>query len=270
MKTAIVVSTPGAKFAAVAIKEALDAGIRKVGRLGYDGVELAVRDPALVNTKEILKVVREAGLTVPAIGTGQAYGEEGLSMTHPEKSVRERAAARLAAQVRFAAGFGASVIIGLIRGTIYPGASRQDIIGWMKEGLLACAQKGAETGVGLLVEPLNRYETGLLNRAEEAVALIEELGQPNIKLLLDTFHMNIEERSIPETIRRVGPLLGHIHVADSNRHAPGEGHINFLEIIATLREVGYDGFLSVEALPVPDPDTLASSSIAHLRKLLAE
>ncbi len=270
MKTAIVVTTAGVKFKAVAIKGALADGMRKMAELGYDGVELAVRDPAMVDAEEAKTLAAEFGVEIPALGTGQAYGEEGLSFTSPDADIRSRAAKRIRAHVELAEKLGAMVIIGLIRGTLVEGVERKQAVTWMKEALAECARFAEPKGVRLVVEPLNRYETSLLNTAGEAVALAEEIGAPNVGLLVDTFHMNIEEPSIEESIREAAGRIWHVHVADSNRWAPGAGHIDFRSIVKTLREIGYEGYLSVEAMAVPSPEELAVSSLGYLRKMLSE
>ncbi|MFQ6672056.1 MAG: TIM barrel protein, partial [Candidatus Tectimicrobiota bacterium] len=137
------------------------------------------------------------------------------------------------------------------------------------EALRECAALAEEEGVRLVLEPLNRYETNLVNTVAEALQLIKEVGSEAMGLLFDTFHANIEEPSIEGSIRAAGSRLLHVHVADSNRWHPGAGHIDFAQIVATLREVGYDGYLSAEILPLPDPHTCARKTIEFLGGLLA-
>jgi len=270
MKTAIVVSTPGAKFEAVAIKGAISDGMAKMAKLGYDGVELAVRDPVMVDPKEITSLANRLNLGIPALGTGQAYGEEGLSFTDPDESLRRRAVERILAQTELAEKLNAMVIIGLIRGTIAEGVSKDQAMAWLDEALTECARAAADRGVALVLEPLNRYETVLLNTISESAELIERIGQDNVGLLIDTFHMNIEEPSMEGSIRAAARMIMHVHVADSNRWAPGAGHIDFRSIVKTLKDVGYDGYISVEAMPKPSADELAVASLKHLKGILAE
>ena len=270
MKTAIVISTPGAKFEAVAIKGAISDGMKKMAELGYDGVELAVRDPVMVNPEEIMKLAAELGLGIPALGTGQAYGEEGLSFTNPDENIRRRATERIMAQIELAKKLGAMILIGLIRGTVVEGVSKEQAMAWLEEALSECARFGVEKNVSLLLEPLNRYETNLLNTISEAVAVLEKIGATSLGLLIDTFHMNIEEASMEGGIREASDFVRHVHVADSNRWAPGAGHIDFHSIVKTLGEIGYEGYISVEAMPKPSAEELAVASLKHLRKVLAE
>ncbi len=122
-------------------------------------------------------------------------------------------------------------------------------------------------GVRLALEPINRYETTLINTVDEGLDLIDRVGADNFGLLLDTFHMNIEEPSIEESIRRAGDRVFHFHVADSNRWYPGAGHLNFRSILSALAEIGYEGFVSGEFLPRPDAETAAREAIVFLRGL---
>ncbi len=267
MKLSIVLSTQPARFEALAYKGDFERNVEKIARLGYEGVELAVRDPNLLDADYVEEVVSRLGLEVPAIGTGQAYGEEGLSFTDPDEGVRRRAIERIEAQIRFARRFDALVIIGLIRGRVAPGVERGQALSWLAEALRECAALAEKEGVRLVLEPLNRYETDLVNTVAEALELIERVGAGNIGLLFDTFHANIEEVSIERAIREAGERLLHVHVADSNRWYPGAGHLDFASIVAALREVGYEGYLSAEVLPLPDPDACAQKAIGFMRGL---
>ena len=265
MKKAIVVSAQPAQFNAVAFKGNLKANFAKVARLGYDGAELAIRDPRAVNVDEMHRLARMHNLEVPAIGTGQAWGEEGLSFTDLNPEVRRAAIERLKSHVPVAARFGAVIIIGLLRGIVRQGVGYAQATVWMVEALKECAETAAKANVRIVLEPINRYETTLINSARNGLAVIEQVGADNVGLLLDTFHMNIEEPDLNESIRLAAPRLFHFHVADSNRWYPGAGHIDFPGIIATLRQVGYAGYLSVEAMPMPDADTCAEESVKAMR-----
>jgi sugar phosphate isomerase/epimerase len=265
MKTAIVLSTHAARFNAVAFKGDFEANVAKIAAWGYNGVELAIRDPKLVDADALLSVVNQHGLEVPAIGTGQAWGEEGLSFTDPDPDVRTAAIQRVYDHVPFAARTGAVIIIGLLRGIVKPGVKHEQAYAWLVEALQRCSAAAAPHGVRLVLEPINRYETTLINNVDQGLTLIEVVGADNFGLLLDTFHMNIEEPKIEDSIRTAGDRIFHFHVADSNRWYPGAGHIDFGSVMATLRDIGYAGYVSVEAMPMPDADTCAERAIANLR-----
>jgi sugar phosphate isomerase/epimerase len=121
--------------------------------------------------------------------------------------------------------------------------------------------------VRLVLEPINRYETTLINNVDQGLALIEAVGADNFGLLLDTFHANIEEPKIEDSIQAAGDRIFHFHVADSNRWYPGAGHLDFKSILDALFATSYQGFVSGEFMPLPDADTSAQRSIAYLRQL---
>jgi sugar phosphate isomerase/epimerase len=270
MKLSIVVSTQPASFSALAYQGEVEKSLAKIAAWGYEGVELAVRDPSLLEVAHIEKIISEKNLSVPAIGTGQAYGEEGLSFTHPDGEVRKKAMARLNAHIDFASHFEALVIIGLIRGKVLDSVKRPQAMQWLVEALRQCAAAANEKGIKLAVEPINRYETNLVNTVAEGLDLIGKAGAENVGLLLDTFHMNIEEPSLEASIRQAGRRLFHVHIADSNRWYPGAGHLDFARVVSALQQARYDGYLSAEILPLPDADTCAERAMKFVRALLAD
>jgi sugar phosphate isomerase/epimerase len=267
MKLSVVLSTQAAQFQAATFKGDLETNLQQIARMGYDGVELAIRDPKLVNLDELERVTRSHHLSVPAIGTGQAWGEEGLSFTDPDPEIRRKAIERIKSHVQVAARFNAVIIIGLIRGLVRPGLDQAQAERWLCEALQECSQSAMPEGVRLALEPINRYETTLVNNVTQGMELIDKVGVPNFGLLLDTFHMNIEETIIDDSIRACGKRIFHFHVADSNRWYPGAGHMDFRTILRTLNETGYQGWVSGEFLPKPDATTAARKSIEFLKGL---
>jgi sugar phosphate isomerase/epimerase len=267
MKLSIVLSTQAAQFEAVAFKGDLSANVGKIAGWGYDGVELAIRDPRLVDGDELLHIVSDHGLGVPAIGTGQAWGEEKLSYTDPDSGVRAAAIERTIAHVPFASRTGAVIIVGLLRGIVRPGIEHAQAMDWLVAALQECCAAAGPHGVRIALEPICRYETTLINNTAQGLDLIRRVGAANMGLLLDTFHMNIEEPVIEDSIRAAGDRIFHFHVADSNRWYPGAGHLDFASILEALYATGYAGYVSGEFMPQPDADTSARRSIAYLRGL---
>ncbi|MEW5959552.1 MAG: 5-keto-L-gluconate epimerase [Chloroflexota bacterium] len=267
MKLAIVLSTHAAQFQAVAFKGDFETNIAKIAGYGYQGVELAIRDPRLVEPDELEKVIKKHKLAVPAIGTGQAWGEERLSFTSDRPDIRRAAIERVKSHIPLAARFKAVVILGLIRGITPAGQSHEQSMAYLVEALQECSAAAAPHGVRYALEPLNRYETDLIHTVAEGVDLIERVGADNFGLLLDTFHMNIEEPAIEASIRACGDRIFHFHVADSNRWHPGAGHLNFKSILEALFQTGYQGWVSGEFMPLPDADTGAQRAMAYLQAL---
>ncbi len=267
MKLSVVLSLKPARFEAVAFKGDLDRNLAKIAGWGYDGVELAIRDPWAVDAEELADLVAAHGLAVPALGTGQAWGEEHLSYSDPDPAVRRAAIERTKAHIPVAHRLDALIIIGLLRGLVQPGVNQAQALDWVTDALAECCAEAALSGVRIALEPINRYETTLVNTVAQGLELIDRVGADNLGLLFDTFHANIEEPSIAESLLAAGDRLFHIHVADSNRWYPGAGHLDFAHLLGVLPRIGYGGFVSGEFMPHPDADTAAQRAIARLRSL---
>lgn len=228
----------------------------QVRAAGYRVVELAVTDPQTLDYDSLRATLDHYGLQLVAFTTGQAAGKEGLSLSSPDIRVREKAIARVQAHAKMARGFQAIVIIGLLRG-------KSGNLSLLFESIKECTQAYPE--VRFALEPLNRYETELINSVAEALGLVELIGADNLGLLFDTFHSNIEERSVREALTLCGERLFHVHLADSNRWIPGFGHFPFAELWEALEAVGYQGALVLECLPRPDPVWLLSENEVRRR-----
>jgi len=264
MKLGFALSYEDTSFSAIG-KGAVFELMKLMADLQYDGVELGIRNPEAVDIHSLSRIIEETGLRLIAIGTGQAFVDEGLAMTHAESTCREMALQRLKRQVDLAQIFDAYVILGLIRGNL--GAHRPNRFEYFTSALLGLCDYAQTKGVTLLVEPLNRYESDFLNRGAEVLELIDQLSCENLKLLLDSFHMNIEEKDPAQTIVSAGGRLAHVHLADSNRRYPGQGHINFAALIAALRKIGYSGYLSGEMLNYPDLETCILAYRNYLKEM---
>lgn len=272
MKLALATPTPEVE---IPIPVALLSGtfserLQKAARLGYDGVELMVVRPGQLDARAIHTQISESGLAVVAIASGAIYLLDKLTLLASDVEVSRQATVRLHALIDFAAALEAPLVtIGSFRGRL-AWAGGQPARKRLIEILQMAAERGAERGVRLVLEPLNRYESDLLNNADEGLALIAEVGHSHLGLLLDTYHVNIEEASLTEPFRQgiAAGKLWHVHLGDSNRLPPGEGHLDFPSIIATLREMDYQGYLSAELLARPDPDTAAEATIAYMRQVV--
>ncbi|MEE9190642.1 MAG: 5-keto-L-gluconate epimerase [Candidatus Neomarinimicrobiota bacterium] len=266
MVLSIVISTQSASFSALAYQGDLEENLRRIQSFGYSGVELAIRDPVYLDVSSLNKWVTELGLSVTAVGTGQAYSEEGLSFTDQDENIRREAIQRIKDQIHFASRFKAMVIIGLIRGNPDKKIEKEQVQQWLLEAFDECAQE--DKSVKLVIEPCNRYEADLINNVDEGLKFIREIGRENVGLLLDTFHMNIEEASIHGSIRKAADHLLHFHIADSNRWYPGAGHLDFEAIFKTLKNIDYRGAVSAEILPFPDPDTAARQVVTNIQPFI--
>jgi len=271
MKTSLATSPTPAKFAPLLFAGDLPLALQQAARLGYDGIELNLRDSAQIDGSDLMARLDHFGLIVPSIGTGQSYFGDGLSLADPDREVQAVVRRRMQDHILLAAQLGAGVVIGSVRGRLddRSTASRRACYEMAVESTRFLAEFAASCGVGLTVESINRYETNFLNTIDETLDFIDQVGKPNLGLLADTFHMNIEEASMSESLRQVGARLHHVHLVDSNRRAPGMGHLDFAPIMAVLKDIGYVGFISAEILPLPDDEAAGRKWIEACHELTA-
>ena len=271
MKSAITISlvsqSRGGPFV---LWDDLAAGMDLAKSLGFDGIEIFAPGPEFfVEYKDssgnsVLSMARERGLAIAAIGTGAGWVKHRLSMADPDSSVRRSAMEFLEQMLQAASELRAPMIIGSMQGRSSPGVSCEQARGWLREGLASLDTTASKLGAEILYEPLNRYETDQATTLAGGLELIA--GLQKTRLLADWFHMNIEETDMAESLRQAGSAVGHIHFADTNRRAVGFGHLQVGPLIAALREIGYEGFLSAEVFAWPDSKTAAEQTIAAYRR----
>ena len=269
IRSAITISlVPEARGGPFVFSDGLEQGCARAAALGFDAVEIFPPSADALNVKELRALLKRHRLRLAAVGTGAGWVKHRLSLTSADPGVRGRARDFIAGIVDRAATFGAPAIIGSMQGRVEGDVTRRQALQWFTEGLKTLGQRAGAHGVSLLYEPLNRYETNLFNRAGDAAAFLIRRKIPHVKLLCDLFHMNIEEASIPAALRAVGRLVGHVHFADTNRHAVGFGHLEVAPIVAALREIGYEGYLSAEVMPLPDPERAACQTMRAFRQFV--
>jgi 5-keto-L-gluconate epimerase len=269
MKIAAVVTTPEVN---VPVPVALFSGtfperLEKAAALGYDGVELMVLDPDQFDRAATIRDLRLRRLAVCAIGTGAQFLVDRLTLLAQDRSAETRALERFEKLTAFAAECGSPLVtIGSFRGKLAWGG--EGARGRLVAALRHCAERAGVLGVRVAIEPLNRYESDIVNTAADGMALVDEVGHAAFGLLLDTFHVNIEEGDIAAGFQTAAPRLWHVHLGDSNRLPVGQGHYDFALTVETLRQIGYAGYLSAELLARPDPDTAGRLTIAAMRRLV--
>lgn len=241
----------------------------RAARLGFDGIELALLRADEVDVPRLKRRLAATGLEIPCISSGQVFAADRLWFTHPEADIRRRAVERIVGMVRLAAEFGARVNTGRVRGPVHEGDDLATAKGRYLECLNRCADEAERLGVELIVEPVNRYELNFINNCADGLAIVRETGRKCVKLMPDLFHMNIEDASFQTALEEARDFIGYIHVADSNRLAPGWGHLPFDEIFDILAGIGYDGYLTAEILPIPDPERAASQAASFLLSRLS-
>ena len=244
----------------------LASGCARAAAAGFDAVEIFPTEADDVDAFQLRELLKTHGWALAAMGTGAGWVRRKLTLTDPDGHQRMCARDFAAAIVDFAGGFGAPAIIGSMQGRWGGEVSKAQALDWLREELDQLAPRAHALGVPLLFEPLNRYEANLFNTVADAVAFLGTLRTHNVRLLCDLFHMNIEESDIAAALKQAGPLLGHVHFADSNRRAIGLGHTAAAPIAAALREMNYSGYVSAEILPLPDADTAARQTMESFRR----
>ncbi len=261
----------------------LDETLGRIAAAGCDGVEL-LGEPARWKPNEVRNLLSSTGLAPLALTASCMVPQTQRDLAHPDPSVRAAAVAYMVDCLRFAAEVGAPIVQMLPSGEsrLAPISTREQEWRWSVEGMQAAAQESERIGVRLTIEPLNRYEAYLVTTTLEALAYLRDVGSPQVGMTLDLFHANIEEPDIPAAIRAAGPLLWHVHAADTNRQGLGWGHLDVTPIAAALREVRYAGAVVLEIamsetmLPADAPefrghallDRHVRESVAVLRKAL--
>lgn len=253
---------------------------------GFDSVEIAIDDPAAIDPAYIRSELDQAGLTCCSVCG--AFGLDRDLRGTPE--AQENSKQYITALIDQAAILGAPVVAGPVysavgrRNAEEPAAQKQQ---WktVVKNLKPLCKHAAKQGVAICVEPLNRFETDFINTVDQVLQLIEDVGSPALKIHLDTFHMNIEEKFQPAAIKKAGKLIGHFHACGSDRGTPGNDHIDWPGIAKALKAAKYDGGVVIESFTKdvkiiaaaaaiwrqiePSQEDIARKGLKFLRKTLA-
>lgn len=239
----------------------------RVAALGYDGVEL-LGDLDRYSPAEIKRILTKHGLQVFSLTPIN------VDLAHPDTQVREQAQDYYLALVDFATQIEAPLVSchGAV-GRVRPIEDWHQEWTLMVDGVRRVAERAANVGLRVAVELLNRYESHLLNTVEQGMLLLHEVGFRNVGLNLDAYHMNIEEPSPADAVRRAGARLFVFHAADSNRQSVGQGHTDWAAIWSALKAIDYSGPIIVET-PAPGPDPFRAikdeSSLSFVETFLRE
>ena len=234
--------------------------------LGFDAVEVFGPSGAVLREIDMPALSERHEISIAAVGTGAGAVIHGWTLSSADETVRGKAIGFVKEIIDAGAAVKAPAIIGSMQGRHDKGESRDDARLRLGSALQELAAHAASQGVDLFIEPLNRYESNLLNQVEESATWASSLGCPNLKILADLFHMNIEEVDVASALKAAGAGVGHVHFVDSNRRATGMGHTDFAPIVDALKGMGYDGYLSAEAFPLPDSMQAAKATIESFRR----
>ncbi len=237
--------------------------LTKVKNMGYDIIEIAVEDTKLIDWVTIKDVARDLDLKITISG---AFGTE-RDISSTESHFRQLGKEYILDCIKIAADvnsplFGGPVYSAVGKTRLVSDEQKKQERAWCVEILREVSAVAQDQGVELGLEPLNRFETDMINTVDQALSLVQEVGNPNLKIVLDTFHSNIEEKDIPASIRKIGKdLLCHVQGNESDRGTPGTGHLEWEGIRDALQEIGYDGAVVIETFGQPSKELAKAACI---------
>jgi D-psicose/D-tagatose/L-ribulose 3-epimerase len=260
--------------------------VKKVREMGFDIIEICIEDPATIDVSRINEALKENDLKATICG---AFGPD-RDASSDDRNIRANAVKYLEACIDAARELSSP----FVAGPMYSAVGKTRLLSpderakqWSLavETLKPLAEYAGQRGVQLAIEPLNRFETDFINTVEQGLDLVGRIGTPNVGLLVDTFHMNIEEKDIPAAIRKAGSKVFHFHSCENDRGTPGTGHVEWKEVASALREINYQGPVVIEAFTTditeiaravslwrplaPSQDSLAQEGLNFLRKIFA-
>ncbi len=265
--------------------EYIQETVPQAAGMGFDGVEIPLVEPTELDHDRTARLLEDHGLDATAVVAMSADRD----LLHDDPTVRENGRQYLRDCIDAAAAVGASRLGGPLYAAVgrtwrMTDAERAAAVEQVVEELAELSAHAAEREVTLCVEPLNRFETSFLNTVEQGIEVVDRVDNPHCQLLLDTFHMNIEEKSLPVAIQAAGDRIGYVHACGNDRGAPGNGHIDWDGVARALADVGYDDTAVIESFtpavdsiaeaaavwrPLePSQDDLARDGLANLRALL--
>ena len=234
--------------------------LEQIKKWGYDGVEVPIFDLTVSKYQALGQRLKSLGLesTAVAISTGDA------NPISPDAANRKGAVSRLKEVLDCCQALGASKVCGPMHSALgeFSGkGATPDEWKWCKEAMLQVGDYAKQANVTVVLEYLNRFECYFLNSAVDAAKFIKDVNHPNVRTMYDTFHANIEEKSIADAIRTCAPVMDHVHMSENDRSTPGEGHVDWDTTFKTLKELKYDGWMVVEAFGLALPDLAAATKI---------
>jgi sugar phosphate isomerase/epimerase len=241
--------------------------LKKAHALGYSAIEVHTRENVEIDFQEILSTCGELDMKIATIVTGRIFTQGKLSLIDDDMAKVNAVMEGMKKYVEIAHKLESDIIIGWARSVI-PDMSKAEMYEErLASNIKKLAPYAADNNVKIFIEAINRYETNYLNSGKETKDFIEKYDIPNTYVHLDTFHMNIEDVDIADTIRYCGDKAGYIHFADSNRYYPGAGHMDFASIIKALDDISFNGYVSVECLPWPTGEEAARMAIKSIKAM---
>jgi D-psicose/D-tagatose/L-ribulose 3-epimerase len=257
----------------------------KVKKMGFDWIELPLESLDDFDHKTAAQIVKDNGLGVSACA---AMGPD-RDLIHEDKSIRDNGMAYICAAVDALNTIGGKNLVGPIYSAVgrvwqQTADERAKDVDLLVKQLTELSEYAADKGVVLCIEPLNRFETSFINLASQAIKVVEQVNSLSCQIMLDSFHMNIEEKSLGDAIRATGKRLAHFHACENDRGAPGSGNVTWNEVAKALKDINYDGPVVIESFTnkvksiaraaaiwrafEPSQDALAENGLKFLKRLL--
>jgi sugar phosphate isomerase/epimerase len=253
-----------------AFQGSLNETFARLSQYGYDGVELMTLDPAGLDWKEVKESAAKNNLEIALVCTGEIYGQLGLSLVDEDEKNRKEALKRVCDIIDFAGFLGANINIGRVRGQYRDDVKRKTTYRRAVEAFRNISRHAAKHGVAIALEPVTIMQTNFINTVAEAAKMVDDVGESNFRLMMDVFHLNIEEKNLYDTIRSFKDYNIHVHLADNNRRYPGQCGLNFRRIIQTFHDAGYDGAFCTEIYQLPDQDSAAKNAVEYLMPIFRD
>lgn len=264
------VATPDVKIdeSVTAYQGSLEKSFGDLAKLGYDGVELMTLNPKELDWEEVKRLLEKNNLITTLVCTGEIFGQLNLSYTDPNEEIRKEAIRRTKEIIDFAGYLDADINIGRIRGQYNKALKQEETWNLAKQAFKEISLYAKEKNVRIALETVTIMQTNFINTLEEGLQMVKDVDEDNFRLMIDVFHLNIEEKDVHEAIKKYQPYNIHVHLADNNRRYPGHCGLDFEKIIRTFKECGYAGNFSTEIYQIPNQEIAAQNAINHLRPIL--
>jgi sugar phosphate isomerase/epimerase len=222
-----------------------DGDLACMKKAGYDAVELQIADPALFDEDRVRRSLQRVDYTMCAFQTGSTYYSRGNCLCTADEAVRHRTIELLKLFVDLASRWNAVIVFGSLQGRLSDEPNREAGEARIQEAIREVGEYAAEKRVTIAFEPVNHVEVGFHNTIAEAASLVRSLNLPTVRLMIDTFHMNIEEKNMLAPLPAIRDILAHVHLSETNRDVLGTGHWPTTAFLAELDCMGYHGYCSL-------------------------
>ncbi len=240
-----------------------------VAGLGYDAIELTVTHPLGFSIDDVISLSQQHELPVVSLLSGWSYGAEGLCLSSPDAKVREQAVERLIGYAGQAAQLGAVLVVGLMQGLRSDEPDEEKANDRIVDCFQRVCDSTANLGTPIVIEPVNHLQVGFNHTADEVVQIIKRVGSPALTYMMDTIHLNIEERDVLECIRTHGPYVRHFHLCETNGGPFGSAGLDFKAVLAMLDEIAYEHYVSVKIYRKTTWNESVRAAMEFLHPLLA-